>query len=58
MIKGNKYLCNATDEEVKAYADKRGYCFNSEDIADLRSGSFNGETVSSALTDYLNAYGA
>jgi hypothetical protein len=50
------YLEDATNEEVKAEALKRGYTFTDEDCQELRADSFEGETLNEALTDYLNAY--
>ena len=50
------YLEDATNEEVKAEALKRGYIFTDEDCQELRDDSFEGETLNEALTDYLTAY--
>lgn len=60
---GRKLLVNATDEDIKKVAAKKGLEFSDEDCEELRKNplSFcwgcNGrETVAAALDDFIRAY--
>ena len=50
------YLINATNEEIKTYALSKGYIFTNTDCEELKNDSFEGETLSEALEDYLSAF--
>jgi hypothetical protein len=50
------YLTDATNEQIKAHTQAQGYTFTDDDCEHLRAESFEGETLSEAVTDYLNAY--
>jgi len=41
---------------IKRVAERHGYTMDNEACKDLIEGSFEGETISRALIDYLSAY--
>jgi hypothetical protein len=53
---GDRLLSAATDAEIIAFADEVGYTLNVEDCLALREGKKDGETIRSAVTDFLDAY--
>ncbi len=50
------YLMDATNEQIKSEAAKKGYTFTDADCNELKNGSFEGETLRESIEDYLNAY--
>lgn len=53
-------LKNATNDQIKAVADKLGYTFNDDDCVELRETcapwNRDTETVIDAVNDYLDAF--
>ena len=45
-----------TYDNLKAYAKNLGYDFSDEDCDEIIRTSHNGETVSEAVNDFLDAY--
>jgi hypothetical protein len=63
MKPGRKLLINASNEDIKAVAAKRGLQFSDEDCEDLRKnplsfcwGSNGRETVAYAVDDFARAF--
>jgi hypothetical protein len=46
---------NLSNENLIKYADILGFLIDDADCDEIRQTSFNGETISSAVRDYLNA---
>jgi hypothetical protein len=44
-----------SNEKLTKYAEMLGFKINNDDCEDIRKTSFTGETISSAVRDYLNA---
>lgn len=43
-------------ETIQRVANRHGFTFGIDSCLNLLEGSFEGETIREALTDYLNAY--
>ena len=50
------YLIDATNQEIQAQAQRKGYTFNDADCEELRREAYEGETLEEVLTDYLKRY--
>lgn len=51
-----KLLKDCLFTEIQEEAKKMGYVFSVEDCQELVKDSYEGETLSEALNDYLDAY--
>jgi len=45
-----------TDENLMDYAYRLGFCFTPEDCDEIRRTSYQGETVSHAVKDFISAF--
>jgi hypothetical protein len=50
------YLTDATNQEIQAQAQRKGYTFNDADCEELRRESYEGETLEEVLTHYLKQF--
>jgi hypothetical protein len=47
---------NLSNQKLIKYASMLGFTFTNETCEEIRQTSFTGETISSAVRDYLNAH--
>jgi hypothetical protein len=53
---GEKLLKDCNNDEIKQLSKSLGYEFSDDDCMELCVNSFDGETLSHAVNDYLDAY--